>query len=130
MKPRSPAITLSLQAAGVPLCGLVSRSGGRAESRKSCCWVAELIDPASGVGDTFDGIFCKVHHGQQRLVLPLIELELAPENRQLRPRRKLLVLVLALAVKIGRHSSRSDVMTVAVGFNPRKTCRPTSFFVA
>ena len=50
------------------------------QAHKACCWVAELIDPANGVGDTFDGIFCKVHHGQQALVLPLIELELPPES--------------------------------------------------
>ena len=44
------------------------------------CTVMELIDPASGVGDAFDGIFCKVLKGNHEMILPLIELELSPES--------------------------------------------------
>jgi hypothetical protein len=40
------------------------------------CTVIELIDPASGVGDAFDGIFCKVRKGTHEVILPLIELDL------------------------------------------------------
>ena len=39
-----------------------------------------LIDPATGVGDAFDGIFCKVHKGKHEVVLPLIELDLPPDD--------------------------------------------------
>ena len=44
------------------------------------CSVVELIDPASGPGDVFDGIFCKVRKGACEKDLPLIELELPPEG--------------------------------------------------
>jgi hypothetical protein len=44
------------------------------------CTVTELIDPATGPGDKFHGIFCKVRKGKQERNLPLIELELSPDN--------------------------------------------------
>jgi len=44
------------------------------------CTVTELIDPATGLGDKFDGIFCKVRMGKQERVLPLIKLELPPDD--------------------------------------------------
>ena len=44
------------------------------------CTVVELIDPASGLGDEFDGIFCKVRKGSYERDLPLLELELPPED--------------------------------------------------
>ncbi len=44
------------------------------------CTVVELIDPATGVGDAFDGIFCKVQKGDHEMILPLIELELPPDD--------------------------------------------------
>jgi hypothetical protein len=54
--------------------------GSMHKDGESACEVAELIDPASGLGDALDGIYCKVHKGKQRLVLPLIELELPPDS--------------------------------------------------
>ena len=42
--------------------------------------VTELIDPATGLGDESDGIFCKVRKGQHETTLPLIELELPPDD--------------------------------------------------
>ncbi len=53
---------------------------GSPEEREHLCTVIELIDPASGVGDAFDGIFCTVRKGKHELILPLIELELPPES--------------------------------------------------
>ena len=44
------------------------------------CTVTELIDPATGLGDEFDGIFCKVVKGKQERLLPLIELQLPPDG--------------------------------------------------
>ena len=44
------------------------------------CLVAELIDPASGLGDEFDGIFCTGRKGTRERDLPLIEFELPPED--------------------------------------------------
>ncbi len=44
------------------------------------CTVLELIDPANGPGDEFDGIFCKVRKGTWERSLPLIELELPPDG--------------------------------------------------
>ena len=44
------------------------------------CTVVELIDPATGLGDEFDGIFCKVRKGEHERKLPLIELELPPDD--------------------------------------------------
>ena len=39
------------------------------------CTVLELIDPATGPGDKFAGIFCKVRKGNHERNLPLIKLE-------------------------------------------------------
>ena len=50
------------------------------EEREHRCTVVELIDPATGVGDAFDGIFCKVCKGNHEMILPLIELELPPDD--------------------------------------------------
>lgn len=44
------------------------------------CLVMELIDPASGLGDEIDGVFCKVRKGQYERNLPLIEMELPPDD--------------------------------------------------
>jgi hypothetical protein len=44
------------------------------------CTVTELIDPATGLGDKFDGIFCKVRKGQHERNVPLIELELSADD--------------------------------------------------
>ena len=44
------------------------------------CTVTELIDPASGLGSKFDGIFCKVRQGTQERYVPLIELELSLDD--------------------------------------------------
>ncbi len=44
------------------------------------CTVTELIDPATGLGDKFRGIFCKVRTGKQEISLPLVELELSPDD--------------------------------------------------
>jgi hypothetical protein len=44
------------------------------------CTVLELIDPAVGRGDPFDGILCKVRKGGREVDLPLIELELPPNS--------------------------------------------------
>jgi len=43
------------------------------------CTVTELIDPATGLGDEIDGIFCKVLKGKHERNLPLIEIELPPD---------------------------------------------------
>lgn len=48
--------------------------GGDEEDR---CTVVELIDPATGLGDESDGIFCKVRIGQQERTVPLTELVLS-----------------------------------------------------
>ena len=50
------------------------------EEREYRCTAIELIDPATGMGDAFDGIFCKVRKGKYEVILPLIELELPPES--------------------------------------------------
>ena len=50
------------------------------EEREYRCTAVELIDPTTGVGDAFDGIFCKVRKGKYEIILPLIELELRPED--------------------------------------------------
>ena len=44
------------------------------------CTLVELIDPATGPGDKFDGIFCKVRKRGLERILPLIELELSPDD--------------------------------------------------
>ncbi len=44
------------------------------------CTVMELIDPATGPGNKFDGIFCKVRIGKQERNLALTALELPPED--------------------------------------------------
>ena len=50
------------------------------EQREYRCTVVELIDPAVGLGALFDGIFCNVRKGRYEMNLPLIELELAPDD--------------------------------------------------
>jgi hypothetical protein len=50
------------------------------EERDCRCTVLELIDPAIGRGDPFDGILCKVRKGGCEVNLPLIELELPPDS--------------------------------------------------
>ena len=44
------------------------------------CTVTELIDPATGLGDKFQGIFCEVRSGKQARKLPLAQLELPLED--------------------------------------------------
>jgi hypothetical protein len=44
------------------------------------CTVLELIDPATGPGDKFGGIFCKVRKGKHERNLPLIKLEWSPDE--------------------------------------------------
>ncbi len=50
------------------------------------CTITELIDPATGPGDKFVGIFCKVRRpwahgaGKHERSVPLIELELSPDD--------------------------------------------------
>jgi hypothetical protein len=44
------------------------------------CTALELLDPASRLGDEFDGIFCKVQKGRYEIELPLIELDLPPDS--------------------------------------------------
>ncbi len=44
------------------------------------CTLTELIDPATGLGNKFDGIFCKVREGHQERNLPLIVLELSADD--------------------------------------------------
>lgn len=44
------------------------------------CTILELIDPATGLGDKFGGIFCKVRKGKQERNLPLIKLEWSPDD--------------------------------------------------
>jgi hypothetical protein len=50
------------------------------EEREYRCTVIELIDPATGLGDEFDGLFCKVRKGKFEVNLPLIELELSAND--------------------------------------------------
>ena len=44
------------------------------------CTVVRLIDPASGLGDGFDGIFSAIRKRGQERNLPLIELEFATND--------------------------------------------------
>ena len=44
------------------------------------CTVTELVDPTTGPGDKFRGLFCVVRKGKQASTLPLVELELSPDN--------------------------------------------------
>lgn len=44
------------------------------------CTVVGLIDPKSGVGDEIDGIYCTIRKGEYERDLPLIELELSPDD--------------------------------------------------
>jgi hypothetical protein len=48
------------------------------------CTVTELIDPVTGLGDKFDGILCKVRMGKQERNVPLIRLELPPDDANYR----------------------------------------------
>jgi hypothetical protein len=50
------------------------------EERDYRCTVVQLIDPVTGLGDEFDGIFCKARRGKYERNLPLIELELSPSD--------------------------------------------------
>jgi len=50
------------------------------EEGEDACTVMELIDPVTGLGDEFNGIFCKVRKGKRERSLPLIELELSPDD--------------------------------------------------
>ena len=60
----------------LPFWACYPESANSHEERRYRCIVVELIDPATCVGDVFDGIFCKVLKGKHELVLRLIELEL------------------------------------------------------
>ena len=42
--------------------------------------VVALFDPATGPGDEFDGIFCKIRQGHNAREVPLIELDLPPDD--------------------------------------------------
>jgi hypothetical protein len=44
----------------------------------------ELIDPASGLGDKFVGIFCKVRKQEQVITLPLVQLEVPRDDTNYR----------------------------------------------
>jgi hypothetical protein len=48
------------------------------------CTLTELIDPATGPGNKFDGLFCKVRKGKLERNLPLVVLELSPDDRNYR----------------------------------------------
>jgi hypothetical protein len=48
------------------------------------CEVLELIDPATYLGDEFDGIFCKTRKGPYELNLPLIDVHLPEDNPNFR----------------------------------------------
>ena len=45
------------------------------------CTVLELLDPANGICDEFDGILCKVRKGKYEITLPLTELEISQDSR-------------------------------------------------
>ena len=62
------------------------------------CTVWKLLPPAKHLGDGFDGIFCNIHKGIYEINLPLIDLYLPEDCFQLSIDRRLLVLVLELAV--------------------------------
>ena len=62
------------------------------------CTVTKLIDPATGPGNKFDGIFCKVRIGKQESNLPLIELELSLDDPNCQCAEALPRLLLALAI--------------------------------
>jgi hypothetical protein len=44
------------------------------------CTVVGLLDPAHGVCDEFDGIFCKARKGKYETHLPLIELQVPADS--------------------------------------------------
>jgi hypothetical protein len=44
------------------------------------CTVVELLDPAKGICDEFDGIFCKTRKGKYGVNLPLTELRVPDDN--------------------------------------------------
>ena len=44
------------------------------------CTVLELLDPANGICDEFDGILCKVRKGKYEITLPLTELEVSADS--------------------------------------------------
>ena len=44
------------------------------------CTVLELIDPATHLGDGFDGIFSKTNKGKYEINLPLIDLEVTDDS--------------------------------------------------
>jgi hypothetical protein len=44
------------------------------------CTVLELLDPANGICDEFDGIFCKVRKGKYEVHLSLTELEVPADS--------------------------------------------------
>ena len=57
-----------------------------------------LLDPAKHLGDGLDGIFCKTRKGTYEINLPLIELVSAGRQLRIPVDRRLLVLVLELAM--------------------------------
>ena len=44
------------------------------------CMVLELLNPSKHVGEEFDGIFCRTWKSGFEVNLPLVELEVPPEN--------------------------------------------------
>jgi len=52
------------------------------------CTITELIDPATGLGNKFDGLFCKVRTGRQERSVPLFEMELPAEDRNCQLHRR------------------------------------------
>ncbi len=56
--------------------------------REFHCEVLELIDPATYLGDEFDGIFCKSRKGMYDLNLPLIDLYLSAHPLPLSQRER------------------------------------------
>ena len=44
------------------------------------CTLTELIDPATGLGDKFAGIFCKIRKGEQDRSIPLVKLQLSADD--------------------------------------------------
>ena len=42
--------------------------------------MVELLDPANGICDEFDGIFCKARKGRYKIDVPLTELEIPQDS--------------------------------------------------
>ena len=67
----------------LPFPACYPRPSTPADAAADRCQVIELLDPRTGMGDEFDGIYCRTRKGRFVVNLPLVELAIFPSSNNL-----------------------------------------------